>query len=164
VWAGNFILDTVSSRSSSFLFSNIILCGESPTRGEVSRSLVPGLYVCIVLLFKGNKNIERYILLWSNKCQCNYRLYIQSLDNLMYTYNSLKRSFNKKVTEYSLENKGLTVRSREILHKRRRIILIESTKIRWFSRWSGGGGWSFLLEAKNLKTTQVRSSGSSPLR
>ncbi len=44
------------------------------------------------------------------------------------------------------------------------IILIESTKIRWFSRWSGGGGWSLLSEAKSLKTTQKSSSGSSSLR
>jgi hypothetical protein len=33
-----------------------------------------------------------------------------------------------------------------------------------FSRQSDGRGWSLLLEAKSLKTTQVRSSGSSPLR
>ncbi len=44
--------------------------------------------------------------------------------------------------------------------------MIEATKIRWFSRQSGrgGGGWSLLYEAKSLKTTQMRSSGSSPLR
>ncbi len=44
------------------------------------------------------------------------------------------------------------------------IILIESTKIRWFTRQSGGGGWSFLSEVKSLRTTQVRSSGWSTLR
>jgi hypothetical protein len=43
--------------------------------------------------------------------------------------------------------------SRDILYRPRRIILIESTKIRWFSKWSIGGGWNLLLEAKSLKTT-----------
>jgi hypothetical protein len=53
---------------------------------------------------------------------------------------------------------------RDILHRPRGIILIKSTKIRWFMRRSGGGGLALLSEAKSLKTTQVRSSGSSLLR
>jgi hypothetical protein len=57
----------------------------------------------------------------------------------MNTYNLLNRYFNKKVTKYTLENKGLTMRSRAILHRPREIILIEATNIRWFSRHSGGG-------------------------
>ncbi len=56
------------------------------------------------------------------------------------------------------------MRTRDILHRPRGIILNESTKIRWFLRRSGGGGGSLLLEDKSLKTSQVRSSGSSPLR
>jgi hypothetical protein len=43
-------------------------------------------------------------------------------------------------------------------------MLIKSSMIRLFTRQSGGGGWSLLSEAKSLKTTQVKSSGSSPLR
>ncbi len=54
--------------------------------------------------------------------------------------------------------------SRDILHRTGGIILIESTEIIWFSRQSGWGSWSLLSEAKSLKTTQVRSSGSSPLK
>ncbi len=42
--------------------------------------------------------------------------------------------------------------SRDILHRAEGITLIESTQIRWFSRWSGEGGWSLVLEAKSLKT------------
>ncbi len=34
----------------------------------------------------------------------------------------------------------------------RGITLIEFTQIKRFSRWSGGGGWSLLLQAKSLKT------------
>ncbi len=34
--------------------------------------------------------------------------------------------------------------------------LIESIQIRWFSRRSGGRGWSFLLEAKSLKTNSKK--------
>jgi hypothetical protein len=43
-------------------------------------------------------------------------------------------------------------------------MLIKSSMIRLFTRRSGGVGWSLLSEAKSLKTTQVKSSGSSPLR
>jgi hypothetical protein len=43
------------------------------------------------------------------------------------------------------------MRSRDILHRPRGNILIESTKIKWFARRSSGGGWSLLLEAKSLK-------------
>ncbi len=46
---------------------------------------------------------------------------------------------------------------RSLLFARPRgIILIESPKISWFSRRSGGGGWSLLSESQ---ITQVRSSG-----
>ncbi len=60
------------------------------------------------------------------------------------------------VIKYSWDNKGLTMRSRDILNKPKGIILIESTKIRWFSRRSGRGGWSFLSQAKSVKTTHMR--------
>jgi hypothetical protein len=60
-------------------------------------------------------------------------------------------------------NKGLTMCSKDILRKPKGIILIEFTKIRWFSRQSGGGGWFLLSKAESLKTTQVRSSDLSPL-
>ncbi len=43
------------------------------------------------------------------------------------------------------------------------VILVESTKIRWFLRQAGWGGWSLCSEAKSLKTTQLRLSGSGPL-
>jgi hypothetical protein len=56
------------------------------------------------------------------------------------------------------------MRSSDILHRPRGIILIESTKIIWFSRRSGGEGWSLLSEAKSLKTTQVRRPVLSTLR
>jgi hypothetical protein len=32
--------------------------------------------------------------------------------------------------------------SRDILHQAKGIILVKSTQIKWFSRWSGGGGGS----------------------
>ncbi len=41
--------------------------------------------------------------------------------------------------------------SRDILHRPKGIILIESTKIRWFLRLLGGGGYLLLLQAKSLK-------------
>ncbi len=41
-----------------------------------------------------------------------------------------------------------TKRSKDILQQAKGITLIESTQIRWFSRWSGGGGWSSRAEAQ----------------
>jgi hypothetical protein len=35
-----------------------------------------------------------------------------------------------------------TMHSRDIVLQARGIILVESAQIRWFSRWSGGAGWS----------------------
>jgi hypothetical protein len=40
--------------------------------------------------------------------------------------------------------------------KLRGITLIESTQIKWFSKWSDGEGWSLLSEAKSLKTTSKK--------
>jgi hypothetical protein len=38
--------------------------------------------------------------------------------------------------------------------------LIESTQIRWFSRWSGRGGWFGRAEAKwRLRVSQLRTKG-----
>ncbi len=76
---------------------------------------------------------------------------------------------NSTLNERGLMNiagkkRELTGCSRGTLHKAKRITLIESTKIRWFSRQLGGGGWSLLLEAKSIKTTQRGLSGSNPLR
>jgi hypothetical protein len=48
---------------------------------------------------------------------------------------------------------GDLVGARDKLLKAKGITLIESTQIRRFSRWSGGGGWSLLSEAKSLKTS-----------
>jgi hypothetical protein len=56
------------------------------------------------------------------------------------------------------------MRSWDILHRPRGIILSESTKIGCFLRQSVGVVWSLLSEAKRLKATQVRPSGSCPLR
>jgi hypothetical protein len=40
------------------------------------------------------------------------------------------------------------------------IILIESTQIRWFSRWSGGGGWSGRSEAQRRpRVSKLRAKG-----
>jgi hypothetical protein len=51
--------------------------------------------------------------------------------SLMYKYNSLDHHFNeKRINEYSREDKRLTKHSRDILHRRRGITLIKSTKIR----------------------------------
>ncbi len=42
----------------------------------------------------------------------------------------------------------------------RGIILIESTQIRWFSRWSGGGGWSGRAEAQRRpRVSKLRAKG-----
>jgi hypothetical protein len=41
-----------------------------------------------------------------------------------------------------------TRRSRDILQEAKGIILVESTQIRWFSRWSGRGGWSGWVAAQ----------------
>ncbi len=49
-----------------------------------------------------------------------------------------------------------TMHSRDILHKAKRITLIESTQIRWFSKWSDEEGWSLLSEAKSLKTSSKK--------
>jgi hypothetical protein len=37
---------------------------------------------------------------------------------------------------------GFLCAQRTFCFKPRGIILVESTQIRWFLRWSGGGGWS----------------------
>jgi hypothetical protein len=41
-----------------------------------------------------------------------------------------------------------TKRPTDILQQAKGITLIESTEIRWFSRWSGGGSWSGRAEAQ----------------
>ncbi len=41
--------------------------------------------------------------------------------------------------------------SRDTLCKAKGITLIESTQVRRFSRWSGGGGWSLSSETKSLR-------------
>jgi hypothetical protein len=46
---------------------------------------------------------------------------------------------------------GLIGHSRDILHQSKGITFVESTKIRWFSRRSGWGGWSLLSKAKGSK-------------
>jgi hypothetical protein len=62
----------------------------------------------------------------------------------------------RKIFEYSQEDMVLTMHSRDILHRPRGIILIESTMIRWFSRQIGGRGWSLLLEVIGLESTKIR--------
>ncbi len=62
-------------------------------------------------------------------------------------------------------NKELTMCSRDILHRPWGIILIQSTKIRWYVLETIRQGRLVLLsQAKSLKTTQARSSSSNPLR
>ncbi len=40
------------------------------------------------------------------------------------------------------------------------IILVKSTQIRWFSRWSGGGGWSGRAEAQRRpRVSKLRAKG-----
>jgi hypothetical protein len=50
--------------------------------------------------------------------------------------------------------------SRDILQQAKGIILIESTQIRWFSRWSGGVGWSGRFEAQwRPRISKLRAKG-----
>ncbi len=49
---------------------------------------------------------------------------------------------NDSVTRVARRLHIPTMRPRDILLQAKGIILVESTQIRWFSRWSCGGGWS----------------------
>ncbi len=80
--------------------------------------------------------------------------------------NSLGRYFNTgRIMKTAGKRRNLLSAqgtSRDTLHRPQGITLIESSKIRWFSRWSDGAGWSLLSEAKRPKTTvlsQVKSRG-----
>ncbi len=55
--------------------------------------------------------------------------------------------------------RDLTKRSRDILHKAKGITGIESTQIRWFSRWSGGGGWSSRAKLSGGQESQTKGQG-----
>ncbi len=50
-------------------------------------------------------------------------------------------------------------RSRDILHQAKGITGIESTQIRWFSRWSGGGGWSGREKLSRGQEPQTKGQG-----
>ncbi len=50
--------------------------------------------------------------------------------------------------EYMRRSWVPTMRSRDILFKAKGIILTMSTQIRWFLRWSGGGGWTGIALAQ----------------
>jgi hypothetical protein len=53
-----------------------------------------------------------------------------------------------------------TKHSRDILQEAKGIIFIKSTQIRWFSRWSGGGGWSGRAEAQRRpRVSKLRAKG-----
>jgi hypothetical protein len=50
--------------------------------------------------------------------------------------------------------------SKDILQQAKGIILIESTQIRCFMRWSGGGGWSSRTEAQRMpRVSKLRAKG-----
>ncbi len=50
--------------------------------------------------------------------------------------------------------------SRDILQQAKGIILIESTQIRWFLRWSSGGSWSGRAEAQRRpRVSKLRAKG-----
>ncbi len=70
----------------------------------------------------------------------------------MYMYNMLDYHFNeRKLMNTARKLWGLLSTKGTYYTGQEGITLIESTKIRWFSRWSGGGGMSLLSEAKSLK-------------
>ncbi len=53
-----------------------------------------------------------------------------------------------------------TEHSRDILQQAKGIILIESTQIIWFPRWSGEGGWSCRAEAQRRpRVSKLRAKG-----
>jgi hypothetical protein len=53
-----------------------------------------------------------------------------------------------------------TKRSKDILQQAKGITLIESIQIRWFSRWSAGGGWSGRAEAQRRpRVSKLRAKG-----
>ncbi len=52
-----------------------------------------------------------------------------------------------------------TKRSRDILHQAKGITLIESTQIRWFSRWAGGGGWPSRAKLSGGQESQTKGQG-----
>ncbi len=53
-----------------------------------------------------------------------------------------------------------TKRSKDILQQAKGITLIKSTQIRWFSRWSGGGGWSCRAEVhQRPRVSKLRAKG-----
>ncbi len=69
---------------------------------------------------------------------------------------------NDSVTRVVRNLRVPTKRSRYILQQAKGITLIESTQIRWFSRWSGGGGWSGrakLCESESAKSLKTKGQG-----
>ncbi len=67
----------------------------------------------------------------------------------------MNHHFNgRRLMNLAGRKRGLTGCSRDTLHKVKEITLIKSSKIRWFSWWSGSRGWSLLSEVKSLKTTK----------
>jgi hypothetical protein len=50
-------------------------------------------------------------------------------------------------------------RSRDILQQAKGITLIKSTQIRWFSRWSGRGGWSGRAKLSGGQESQTKAKG-----
>ncbi len=72
-----------------------------------------------------------------------------------YIYNQLNCPVNlEKITRIARIDWGILQGAQgAYCTKLRKIFLIKSLQIRRFSRWSVGGGWSLLLEAKSLKTS-----------
>ncbi len=86
--------------------------------------------------------------------EINVQNAIRSTDSKMYTYNQWNCHFSQREskTVARISWGYLLVAQGTYCAKLRGVTLIESTQIWWFSRWSGEGGWSLLLEAKSLKT------------
>jgi hypothetical protein len=60
--------------------------------------------------------------------------------------------------------RGLTERSRDTLHRPRGITLIRSTRIRWFSRLSGGGRLLLVIGGQESQDYSKRAIRFEPLR
>jgi hypothetical protein len=59
---------------------------------------------------------------------------------------------NDSVTRIAREIRVPTKHSRDILHQAKGIILVESSQIRWWSRWLGRGGWSGWVVARDQES------------
>jgi hypothetical protein len=83
-------------------------------------------------------------LLLIHQCKASLVLYCNCNDSVMKVVRNLRVP---------------TKRSRDILQQAKGITLIESTQIGWFSRWSGGGGWSGRTKLSGGQESQTKGQG-----